>query len=236
MSCAATTGPTPTCSSRLGATRRTSASSCVSSSAASSWHASARRAVVRNAISRGELLGGLAATSHAGPRTCGAALRAASDRSRSRRLAGALTTRACSAAIARVRNSIAGARVARSTRIASRSPRQRGSLTPIPAIAWRAARTASMSSLFTPARRAGRCGRSTSTTCSPLASSSVVRARRRSCRCPRSPTDGAAVTTTEREETPIARRVRRHGHVLEDGTDRSDGAARCGCACACRRR
>ena len=95
-------------------------------------------------------------------------------RSRSRRPSGALVTSACRAEMARVRNVIACARVASSTRMASRSPRRRGSLRPTPASACRAARTASMSSLFTPPRRAGRCGRSTSTTRSQRASSAVV--------------------------------------------------------------
>jgi hypothetical protein len=46
-------------------------------------------------------------------------------------------------------------RVVSSTRRASQSPRRRGSLRPTPASACRAARTASISSLFTPPRRAG---------------------------------------------------------------------------------
>ena len=89
-------------------------------------------------------------------------------------LRGALATSACRAAMARVRNWTACPRVVSSTRMASRSPRRRGSLRPTPASACRAARTASISSLFTPPRRAGRCGRSTSTIRSQQESSAVV--------------------------------------------------------------
>ena len=65
-------------------------------------------------------------------------------RSRSRSPSGALVTSACNAEMARVRNWTACARVVSSTRVASRSPRLRGSLRPTPASACRAARTASM--------------------------------------------------------------------------------------------
>jgi hypothetical protein len=73
-----------------------------------------------------------------------------------------------------VRNWTACPRVVSSTWMASRSPRRRSSLRPTPASACRAARTASISSLFTPPRRAGRCGRSTSTIRSQQESSAVV--------------------------------------------------------------
>ena len=137
-------------------------------------------------------------------------------RSRSRRLSGALTTRACSAAMARVRNSIAWARVTSSTRIASRSPRQRGSPARSPESTSRAARTASMSSLLAPARRAGRFGRSTSITRSPRASSAVVSP------APKLPVPsiaharGRAVRLAETDEPPIPFRIRRDGQPLED--------------------
>jgi DNA replication protein DnaC len=107
----------------------------------------------------------------------GAGLQKLSQRQRPEPLAkpvrGAVT-RACRAEIARVRNVIACARVASSTRIASRSPRRRGSLRSTPASACRAARTASISSLFTLPRRAGRWGRSPSTIRSQHACSAVV--------------------------------------------------------------
>jgi len=66
--------------------------------------------------------------------------------------------------IAQVRARIALWRVVSSTRIASRSPRRRGWAKWSRPSASRAARTASRSSVFAPLRRAGRAGRSISTT------------------------------------------------------------------------
>jgi hypothetical protein len=158
---------------QFGGEPSTSLSSWTSSSAASRSQASARRAVDRIAMAVADSSTLRRDESRSPAQVC-RSCPSGNVRSRSRRPSGALVTSACRAAMARVRNWTACPRVVSSTWMASRSPRRRGSLRPTPASACRAARTASISSLFTPPRRAGHCGRSTSTIRSQQESSAVV--------------------------------------------------------------
>ena len=146
-------------------------------------------------------------------------------RSRSRRPSGALVTSACRAEMARVRKVIACARVASSTRMASRSPRRRGSLRPTAASACRAARTASISSLLTPPRRAGRCGRSTQRP--PRQASSAVVSPAPKLPVPSMAHNAASWRRPKADQLPVASRIGRNRQMFQDSARRADRRGQC---------